>query len=224
MSRSHRSRSPALSPRERGSATVEQAALAALVALAVGAAIAMVATRPPADGAADLARAIGQKLRCAPRLPDNCWHDPLTTAYGRELAGLVRALAPPPRALTGPAGEPLLPVDFRTCRTPGCAAPGARPELTASNRRVAVFVSVVDRRRSDGTVAVTYWEYRPTLGWERTALLASAADVTRHARTPLPESAHPQLVPLETLAGRNHVDFAPGEEPPWRWRVESAVP
>jgi hypothetical protein len=31
-------------------------------------------------------------------------------------------------------------------------------------------------------------------------------------------------VPLETLAGRNHVDFPPGEEPPWRWRVESVYP
>jgi hypothetical protein len=39
--------------------------------------------------------------------------------------------------------------------------------------------------------------------------------------TPLLESANPRLVPLETLAGKNHVRFAPGEEPPWRWQVET---
>ena len=31
-------------------------------------------------------------------------------------------------------------------------------------------------------------------------------------------------MPLETLAGRNHFDFPAGEEPPWRWRVESVYP
>ena len=34
----------------------------------------------------------------------------------------------------------------------------------------------------------------------------------------------PALVPLETLDGRNQYEFAPGEEPPWRWRVESVYP
>lgn len=222
--RARRSPPSASPPGELGSATVEHAALALLVALTVGAAVAMVAARPPAEGAAELARAIGQKLRCAPRLPDNCWHDPLTTAYGRDLAGLARALAPAPQARAGPIGQALLPVDFRTCRTPGCAAPGPRPELTASNRRVTLFVSIVDRRRADGSVAVTYWEYRPLLGWDRIERLASASDVAEHARTPLPEAAHPRLVPLETIAGRNHLAFAAGEEPPWRWRVESVVP
>jgi hypothetical protein len=38
--------------------------------------------------------------------------------------------------------------------------------------------------------------------------------------TPLLDSANPRLVPLETLAGRNHVVFPPPEEPPWRWEVE----
>ena len=31
----------------------------------------------------------------------------------------------------------------------------------------------------------------------------------------------PALVPLETLAGRNHHRFPAGEEPPWRWRIAS---
>ena len=31
-------------------------------------------------------------------------------------------------------------------------------------------------------------------------------------------------MPLETLDGRNQYEFAPGEEPPWRWRVPSVYP
>jgi hypothetical protein len=31
----------------------------------------------------------------------------------------------------------------------------------------------------------------------------------------------PALVPLETLPGRDHYEFPPGEEPPWRWSIAS---
>lgn len=209
---------------QRGAASVEHAGLALLIALVCAGAVAAVAARPPSAGAPELARAIAQKLRCAPRLPGHCWRDPLTTAYGRPLAGLVRALAPAPRALTAPGTAGLLPVDYRLCRSSSCAAPGERPELTASNRRVSTFVSVVDDRRASGTVAVTYWEYRPILGWRRVARTASAVDVTAHAMTPLPESANPRLIPLETVPGRNHAVFPASEEPPWRWRIASVVP
>jgi hypothetical protein len=51
-----------------------------------------------------------------------------------------------------------------------------------------------------------------------------SAGVAERAATPLLETAVPVLVPLETLAGRNHYDFGSGEEPPWRWRVESRYP
>ncbi|MDQ3759604.1 MAG: hypothetical protein M3331_06660 [Actinomycetota bacterium] len=173
------------------------------------------------DGEAEtreLARAVAQKIRCAARGPGPCWQDPLTEAYGRPLAGLVRALAPVPQS-AGALG--LLPVDFRRCRQPSCAAPGERPELTASNRRVTAFVAVDDQRQSDGTVTIDFWLYRPTLGWERQRRTASSADVAAHAKTPLLEAANPRLVPLETLAGRNHVDFPAGEEPPWRWQLAS---
>jgi hypothetical protein len=50
---------------------------------------------------------------------------------------------------------------------------------------------------------------------------ADRADIAAAARTPLLETADPKLVPLETLAGRNHYDFPRSEEPPWRWRVPS---
>lgn len=209
---------------QRGAASVEHAGLALLMALVCAAAVAAVGSRPPSDAAPELARSIAQKIRCAARLPGHCWRDPLTTAYGRSLAGLVRAFAPAPAAVPGPGGVGLLPVDYRLCRSPGCAAPGARPELTASNRRVSTFVSVADGRRSSGSVTVSYWEYRPTLGWSREIRTASAPELAARAMTPLPETANPRLIPLETLAGRNHARFPPAEEPPWRWRVESVAP
>jgi hypothetical protein len=53
---------------------------------------------------------------------------------------------------------------------------------------------------------------------------ASPADVEAAASTPLLETADPKLVPLETLAGRNHYEFPSSEEPPWRWQVEGVYP
>ena len=208
--------------RERGSATVEHAGLAALIAALVIASVSAIAASPPERGGRELAGAIARKLRCAPRAPGPCWRDPLTEAYGRGLAGAVRALAPAPLARAGAGGEALLPVDFRRCRRASCAAPGAREGLTASNRRVSAFTSV--ERRADGSVAIDYWLYRPTLGWERRRSVADAGRVAALGATPLLEADVPALVPLETLAGRNHVPFAPTEEPPWRWRVGSVHP
>ena len=205
--------------RQRGSATVEHAGLALLIALLASAAIAALAAGPPGPEARELGTAIARKLRCAPRLPGPCWRDPLTEAYGRPLGGLARALAPAPRTASG-----LLPVDFRYCRITSCALPGEQPGLTASNRRVTAFLAIDDRRRTDGAIGLDYWLYRPTLGWEREARTATSADVAEHAMTPLLETDVPRLVPLETLAGRNHVAFPPGEEPPWRWQVESVYP
>jgi hypothetical protein len=209
---------------QHGAASVEQAGLVLLVALLLLAAISAFASGPPDEQGRQLGSAIARKLRCAPRLPGPCWRDPLTEAYGRPIAGLVRALAPQPDAATGASGVPLVPVDFRYCRSPSCAVPGDRPGLTSSNRRVTAFTSVVDRRRADGPVEVTYWLYRPGVGWDRVTRRASPADVAAHASTPLLQTANPRLVPLETLPGRNHYEFPPAEEPPWRWQVPSAYP
>lgn len=205
--------------RERGAASVEHAGLLLLIALLCAAVAAAILSRGGQAEQRELARAVAQKIRCAAKGPGPCWRDPLTEAYGRPLAGLVRALAPTPR---GAGSLGLLPVDFRRCRQTSCAMPGDQPELTASNRRVTAFVSVEDRRPSEGTVRVDYWLYRPSLGWERVRRQATAADVARHAAVPILDSANPRLVALETLAGRNHVKFAPGEEPPWRWQVGSS--
>jgi hypothetical protein len=203
---------------ERGAATVEHAGLSLLIALLAIGSIAALASGRSDDGR-ELGFALARKLRCAAVGAGPCWRDPLTQAYGRPLAGAVRALAPAPKAVSG-----LLPVDFRRCRSPSCAAPGPGPGLTASNRRVTAFTAVKDRRASTGEVTITYWLYRPTLGWERRTVRIDSSEVQRLAPTELLETAVPDLVPLETLDGRNHYDFAAGEEPPWRWQVESVYP
>jgi hypothetical protein len=208
----------------RAAASVEQAGLVLLLALLLLAAISAIVARGPDDAGPELGSALARKLRCAPRLPGPCWRDPLTEAYGRPLAGLVRALAPTPRRLPGPTGASLVPVDFRYCRRPSCAVLGDRADLTTSNRRVTAFTSVVDDRRRTESVEVTYWEYRPSIGWDRVVRRASSRAVTAHASMPLLETANPRLVPLETLPGRNHYDFPPAEEPPWRWRVGGLYP
>jgi hypothetical protein len=210
---------------QRGTATLEHVALALLIALMMVAAVAAVAAEPPLEGGRELGSTLARKLRCAPRLPGPCWRDALTEAYGRPLAGLVRALAPEPVARVGPSGLPLLPVDFRYCRSESCAVPGqGSSALTASNRRVTVFTAIDDRRQGGGGVTVTYWLYRPGLGWEKQVRTATSADVAAAAKTPLLETDNPRLVPLETLPGRNHYDFPAAEEPPWRWQLEGVYP
>ena len=102
--------------RQRGAASVEHVGLALLIALLMLGAVAALATGPPIEKGRELGTSLARKLRCAPRLPGPCWRDPLTEAYGRPLAGLVRALAPRPRAVAAPSGRatragrlPLLP-------------------------------------------------------------------------------------------------------------------
>lgn len=207
--------------REQGAASVEHAALVLLLALVACAVLALV-LGGRGDGDSSLASTLAFKQRCAVRYPDPCWQDPLTEAYGREVAGAVRALAPAPETRLGPEGLALVGVDYRRCRRASCAVPGSRPShLTASNRRTTAFTSVRDARRSVGAVEIDFWIYRPTIGWELVRREASAAEIASYARTPLLESADPVLVPLETLLGRDDARFAAGEDPPWRGKVES---
>ena len=209
---------------ERGAATVEHAGLVLLVAALMAALVASVAGSPPTPAARELGSTLARKLRCAPALPGPCWEDPLKRAYGRPLAGAIRALAPSPRAESAADGSPLLPVDFRYCRSESCAIPGPRYGLTASNRRVSDFVSVADHRRAAGDVEITYWLYRPTLGWSHLIRRARSEEVAALASTPLLDTAVPKLVALETLSGRDSYTFRAGEEPPWRGRIGTRYP
>jgi hypothetical protein len=208
---------------DRGQATIESAGRAGLIALLLVAVIAAIAGGGEVKAGRDLASAIGRRIVCAPHLPDACRHQPLVPAYGWPLARLARALAPAPEPLPGPDGLPLAPVDFRRCRRESCAV-AAGPHLTASNRRTTDFTQLIDRRRSDGTVEIIYWEYRPTLGWRAVRRTASAADIEAAAGTEVLASLDPALIPLETLPGRNHYAFPAAETPPWQWQVEPRYP
>ena len=210
---------------ERGTATVEHAALAALIALVVIAAIAAVRADGPERGTRELGEMIGRRIACVPRHPVPCGRHPLALAYGFPVGKLVRSLAPSlaDLAVPGQAGS-LLPVDFRRCRRRSCALPGERPGVTASGRRVTLFTAVEDLRRAGGPVRVSYWLYRPTRGWELVARSAGAAEIAAAGALRLNREALPDLVPLETLPGRDHHRFGAGEEPPWRWRIRDRVP
>ena len=210
-------------PSERGSASVEQAGLVALIALLLLAAIAAVAAGGEIDAGRILAGAISKRIACAPRLPDDCHHHPLVPAYGWPLARLARVLAPPPEAKPGPTGLPLVPVDFRYCRRESCAV-AAGPHLTASRRRTTAFTQIDDQRRSRGWVELTYWLYRPGLGWEHLVRRASQSQVEAAGNVPVLIQDDPALVPLETLPGHNHYDFPSSERPPWQWRIAGRYP
>jgi hypothetical protein len=200
----------------RGAASIEYLALAGMIGLLIVIAIAALVAAPPRQGDRELGEMLARRIACPPRYPVPCGRNPLALAYGFPLGKLVRYLAPRPAAV---AGE--LPVDFRYCRRASCAAPGGEPGLTASSRRVTEFTSVEDSRSAGGPVRITYWLYRPTVGWSRILRLAGSAEVAAasHLRPSLDDD--PALVPLETLPGRDFYDFPPGEEPPWRWSIAS---
>lgn len=208
---------------ERGSASVEQIGLVALLALLLLAAGAAIVAGGKVDAGRALAGAIGRRIVCAPHLPDACRHHPAVPAYGWPVARLLRAMAPAPVALPGPSGLPLMPVDFRRCRQESCAV-AAGPHLTASGRRVTAFTEVIDRRRTLGRIELVYWLYRPGLGWERLVRHAGRADVEAAADVRVLLRDDPNLVPLETLPGRNHYEFGTGERPPWQWHIGGRYP
>jgi hypothetical protein len=197
--------------------------LVALIALLLLAAIAAIAAGEEIKAGRALAGAISKRLACAPHLPDACRHHPLVPAYGWPLARLTRALAPAPAPRPGPSGLPLVPVDFRRCRRESCAV-AAGPHTTTANRRTTAFTELIDRRRASGWVEIVYWLYRPGLGWERVARRAGQAQIDAASHVPVLLRDDPALVPLETLPGRDHYEFPAGEQPPWRWRVESRYP
>jgi hypothetical protein len=202
--------------RSRGTASVEYIALAGMIGVLIVVAIAALVASPPTRGERELGEMLARRIACTPRYPVPCGRNPLALAYGFPIGKLVRFLAPTPATKGGE-----LPVDFRYCRQPSCAAPGSDAGLTSARRRVTEFTSVEDLRRSGGPVRITYWLYRPGLGWERIERSAGAAEIAASSHLRLNLEDDPALVPLETLPGRDHYDFRAGDEPPWRWRVPS---
>lgn len=165
MGRSATARSP------RGQGTVEWLGLLLIAGLLL-AALAAAGARLPGLG---LAGDVYGRLACAVDLSDVCAENPeLVSAYGIELAELVRANAPEIRYEPGSSA---LPVDFRDCRGPACGNGPRRGAVTASATGIppTAFVHVVDCRPGAvarmppreasgcadglGNVYVQYWLY-----------------------------------------------------------------
>jgi len=199
--------------RRIGAASIEYVALSAAIGLMILLAVSALIASPPGRSARELGEVIGRRIACPPRYPVPCGRNPLALAYGFPLGKLVRYLAPTPTA------DPLLPVDFRRCRRQSCAEPGSDRGLSASGRRVTEFTSVEDLHRAGGPVRITYWLYRPGIGWGRIIRTAGASEIAAASRLRLSLEDDPALVPLETLPGRNHYSFPAAEEPPWRWLI-----
>jgi len=188
-----------------------------LVALAVTAIAGFLALHRADAPGRGLGQRIAGRIACGPRAGDACDRHPLVPAYGWPLARAVRLLAPPVVARAG-----LVPVDFRYCQRPGCAVPAGRTGLTTANRRITYFTAI--RPLSGGTHEITYWQYRPSAGWECLRIVAGPAELAAASGTRVLLRDSPRLVPLEILPGRNHYRLPAGDEPPWRWQVKSRFP
>lgn len=204
-----------------GSATVEQTGLVLLVALAFAGLVAfqLLLRDPPGR---ELGQRVANRIACGPRATEVCDQHPAVSAYGWPLARLLRFFAPLPMARPGPGSAALVPVDFRYCQRASCALPMAGADgakLTTANRRTTVFTEVADHRDS-GYIDLTYWLYRPSIGWEQLKKRATQSDVEAASGTSVLLKDSPRLVPLEILPGRNHYELPKGEEAPWRWKVK----
>jgi hypothetical protein len=128
---------------ELGQASVEWLGLVCLVGLLVAAALAFGAPRVPG---ASLAELVGQRLLCAVGA-GACGETPeLIAEYGPEIAELLRRHAP---GLALERGMDGLPVDFRNCDRPDCAARAERP---------VAFTRVLERQ---GSTYLQFWFYYP---------------------------------------------------------------
>jgi hypothetical protein len=141
---------------ECGQASVEWTAVVLLVALVLGAAVAVV---PAVDGRS-LGSYVAHAIVCGTRGDCDAGDDELAGAYGRADAELLRRFAP---NIVYEPGTHTLPVDFRVCRTHHCSdAPDDQSlEVTRSTRGrlpAAAFTHVV---HSGGETFLQYWFYYP---------------------------------------------------------------
>ena len=155
---------------ERGQATIEWSGIVLLVALVLGAAVAVV----PVIDWRSFGSFVAQRILCALR---GCVPDALDAAYGADGAELVRRYAP---NIVYEPGTYTLPVDFRECRSHACSDAPDDPSLDAHRSRsgvpATVFTHVV---RRGGETFLQYWFYYP----DSTTTVANAAGIWR--RTPL---------------------------------------
>jgi hypothetical protein len=128
--------------RQSGQATAEWVGLVLLVCAGLAGLLAAGVKLPGAS----LAEAVADRILCAVSFEGRCGEAAaLVSAYGDEVAGIVREHAP---GIAYESGMRALPVDFRDCRTPGCGD-GARRGIvshSAAGEPVVAFVHVVDCR------------------------------------------------------------------------------
>src|SRR5919202_5612721 len=141
---------------ERGQATVEWSAAVLVVALSLGALVAVV---PAIDGRS-LGASLARAILCAMRGGCEAGDDALRGAYGAAEAALVRQYAP---NIVYEPGTRTLPVDFRACRSHRCSDAPDDPSLEVSRSRrtgtpAAAFTHVLHR---GGETFLQYWFYYP---------------------------------------------------------------
>jgi hypothetical protein len=130
---------------EHGQSTVEWVGVLGVVALLF---VGLVAAGVRVPGA-DLARAVASRILCAASFADGCGDEPvLIAAYGTEVGKLVREHMP---MLAFEEGSRAVPVDFRRCRSTGCADGTERGLVhrTDEGLPVTAFVHVVDCREGE---------------------------------------------------------------------------
>jgi hypothetical protein len=139
---------------DRAQASAEWIGIVALVAVLLSLAASALGLVP---GTA-LIHSLSRSLLCGASLSKDCLpQGSLERAYGRKTAGLVRDNAP--EMLFGP-DRLGLPVDFRSCRSPGCAEGADSGEVTTSEagEPVTLFTRVIER---GGSTWIQYWGYYP---------------------------------------------------------------
>jgi hypothetical protein len=139
---------------EEGQGTLEWVGLVLLVCLAFTA----IATAAGVVPGTAYVHSLSRSLLCAASLSSDCLSEgSLERAYGEETAVLVRQHVP--QILYGP-DRLGLPVDFRSCRAPGCADAVASGDVSESDagEPVTLFTRVIER---EGITWIQYWAYYP---------------------------------------------------------------
>jgi hypothetical protein len=120
---------------------------------------------------AAVVHSIHRGILCAVAYGGSCPEGASIDHYGAEVAALVRRFEPEIAFRSELLG---MPVDFRTCRSPGCAEPPEGERLVGSiaGARATLFTRVIDCRdggvegdecggSAEGNLYIHYWAYFP---------------------------------------------------------------
>lgn len=150
-----------------GQSTVEWTGLVFLVSAALTGLFGTGVTPSPVA----VVHSIHRGILCAVAFGDRCPSGSSVDHYGAELAGLVRKFEPEIAFGSDLLG---MPVDFRTCRSPGCADSAGAPvaRVSTADEEMTLFTRVIDCRepagggvdcggRARGSIYIQYWAYFP---------------------------------------------------------------